>query len=241
MRAEVERCVQHVIRDRLPVSELVTGEWTFVNQRLAEHYGIDGVRGAEFRRIPTSGTVRGGLLGHAALLTVTSHPVRTSPVRRGKWILENLLGDPPPPPPPMVDSFPDNSATDSPRGLREAMRRHREQESCAICHRKMDALGLALEAFDALGRHRPDVDSSGTLPDGTQLRGPIDLRRVLGSSRGFVRCLTRKLFIFAVGRGPTQADELRIDALATKLGAHPTFEDIIQGIVGLNSFRRRER
>ncbi len=244
LRTETELFVRAVLREERPLRDLLDADHTFVNARLAAHYGIDGVVGDEFRRVALPKGRRGGLLSHGSILTVTSQPTRTSPVKRGKWILENLLDQPPPPPPPGADSFPDEASVADARSLREQMARHRADPTCASCHVRMDALGLALEHYDAVGRFRDSengapIDASGTLPDGRTIAGADDLRRVLAADPAFVRAVTKKLFLYAVGRGVTPADEVALDRVVDALPATPTFTDLVLGIVSTDAFRRR--
>jgi hypothetical protein len=197
------------------VLDLLTGAYTFVNERLARHYGLPGASGEEFRRVSLAETPRAGVLTQASVLTVTSGPTRTSPVKRGKWVLENLLGTPPPAPPPGADNLkePANKAT----SLRERLEVHRSRSECASCHARLDPLGYALENFDALGAWRDQdgtapIDASGTLPDGRSFRGPAELRALLASRPDdFVRCLTEKLMTYALGRGLTPTDRTAVD------------------------------
>jgi hypothetical protein len=199
--------VSSMFREDRSVLDLLSADYTFVNQRLAEHYGIPRVYGSQFRRVMLADVNRRGLLGQGSVLTVTSYPNRTSVVQRGKWILENLLGTPPPPPPPDV---PELKA--APHGkvlsMREQMQAHRANAVCAACHARMDPIGFALENFDAVGRWRPEdagapIDASGKLPDGTEFQGPAGLRDLLLTKYrdDFVRTATEKLLTYALGRG----------------------------------------
>src|SRR5207237_7010325 len=163
------------------VRELIDSDYTSVNERLAKHYGIDGVKGADFRKVKLPDNRRGGVLTHASVLSVTSNPTRTSPVKRGKWILENILGTPPPPPAPDAGELNEAAVKGS---LRKQMEAHRKNPACANCHARMDPLGFGFENFDAVGAWRDkdgkfDVDSSGVLPDGSTFKGPAELRKVL--------------------------------------------------------------
>jgi hypothetical protein len=177
-----------------------------LNERLARHYGVPAVRGSYFRRVALTNPERGGLLSHGSILTVTSYPTRTSPVLRGKWILENIVGAPPPPPPPDIPDLAD-SANGSAKDLRAALQAHRAKAACASCHDRLDPLGFALENYDATGRFRAEeggakIDASGALPGGVMLDGPGDLKRILSERQDeFVDCLTEKLLTYALGRG----------------------------------------
>ena len=211
LRAAITEETQRFLRDQLredrSLTELLTANYTFLNERLARHYGIPGVYGGHFRRVTLPDDRRAGLLGHASILTVTSYPNRTSPVVRGKWLLENILGAPPPPPPPNVPDLTENEQGAPPRSVRERLEQHRQNPVCASCHAVFDPLGFALEGYDAIGTWRTTddgvpVDSMGTLPDGSSIDGPAGLRELL-VSRGdeFVRTVTEKLLIYALGRG----------------------------------------
>jgi hypothetical protein len=210
MQEETERFLDFLIHEDRSVLDLLTADYTFMNERLARHYCIPGVRGEEFRRISLAGTPRAGVLTHASVLTVTSGPTRTSPVRRGKWVLENILGTPVPPPLPGVDNLKSQGGRAS--TLRERLEEHRSRAECASCHGRMDPLGYALENFNAVGAWRDrdaatPIDPSGTLPDGRQFRGVAHLRALLiEQPERFTRCLTEKLLVYALGRGLTPAD-----------------------------------
>ena len=205
---ETELFVGSQIREDRSLLDLLRADYTFVNERLARHYGIPNVYGSRFRRVTFEDGVRGGLLGHGSILTVTSYPTRTSPVLRGHWLLEHVLGAPPPPPPPDVPALPDRGAAGRPASVRARLERHRENAVCASCHAPMDPLGFGLEHFDAIGRWRAageaggPIDASGVLPDGTAFRGLAGLREVLLERREqFVRTVTENLTTYALGRG----------------------------------------
>lgn len=205
---ETELFFESQLRDDRPVIDLLRATYTFVNERLARHYGIAGVYGSHFRRIAQPDDRRAGLLGQGSILTVTSYAHRTSPVVRGKWLLENLLGAPPPPPPPNVPALPENEEGQAPATVRERLEAHRKNPVCAACHARMDPLGFALENFDAIGRWRDAddtgkrVDASGTLPDGTSFQGPAEFRKaLLGKEEDFVSTVVEKLLTYALGRG----------------------------------------
>ena len=210
-RRETELFVESQLREDRSVRELLEADYTFVNERLARHYGIPNVYGSHFRRVTYADDRRAGLLGHGSILTVTSPPHRTSPVVRGKWLLENLLGAPPPPPPPNVPSLSEAEGGEKPASMRERMAQHRKNPVCASCHAKIDPLGFALENFDAVGRWRERngaeetlIDASGELPDGAPFDGPSTFRDALlrepwGTE--FVGSITEKLLTYALGRG----------------------------------------
>ncbi len=203
---ETELFLDHQIRGDRPLAELLTADHTFLNERLARFYGIRNVYGAHFRRVPLQDPRRAGLLGHASILTVTSYATRTSPVVRGKYLLDNILGAPPPPPPPNVPALEETGAAGHGASIREQMEQHRRSPACAACHQRMDPLGFALENFDGIGQWRDidggsPIDASGVLPDGTAFSGPADFREALLERRGeFVRTVTEKLLTYALGR-----------------------------------------
>jgi hypothetical protein len=185
-RQETELFFDSMLREDRSVLDLLDADYTFVNDRLALHYGIPNIYGSHFRRVTLTDEARKGLLGQGSVLTVTSYANRTSPVTRGKWVLENILGTPPPPPPPNVPALQERSQSGKAMSIRQAMEQHRANPVCAGCHKVMDPLGFALENFDGIGRWRTTdakapIDPSGTLPDGTPFEGPSGLRNVLRS------------------------------------------------------------
>jgi hypothetical protein len=212
MRRETELFFAAVLRENRPLADLLDADFTFVNERLAKHYGMEGIQGTEFRRVSVSRERRGGILTHASILTLTSNPTRTSPVQRGKWVLDNLLGEPPPPPPPGVPEFPDTGAARLTGTLRQRFEQHRAPNACGSCHSRIDPLGFGLENYDAVGRWRSHdgenpVDASGVLPDGRSFRGPAELKRLLVSrSDDLARAFAEKLLTYALGRGLTRSD-----------------------------------
>ncbi len=237
--------LDHLIREDRSVLELIDADYTFLNERLAGFYGIEGVNGGYFRRVPLADTARGGILTHGSVLMVTSYPTRTSPVLRGKWVLENLLGAPPPPPPPDVPAL-DAGAETSAGSLREALERHRANPACAACHAKLDPLGFALENFDAVGAYRTEdegvaVEASGALPDGTLVDGPAGLRRVLRDRRDeFVETLAAKLLTYAVGRGLESYDQPAVREIRRRVEAEDyRFSALVSAIVDSVPFRLR--
>ena len=250
LRADMERetalfLESQILGDR-GVMELFDADYTFVNERLARHYGRDGVYGERFRRVPVEGE-RAGLLGHASLLTVTAYPTRTSPVLRGKWLLDNVLGMPPAEPPADVPALEENHAGAPPRTMRERMERHRANPACAACHRMMDPPGFALEHFDAIGRWRAadeygaPVDAAGALADGTAVDGPAALRHaVLAHETSVVRTVTEKLLTYAVGRGMESFDQPAIRRIVqdAEAGGY-RWSSIIRGIVESVPFQMR--
>jgi hypothetical protein len=206
-RRETELFVQSQLRDDQSLLDLLTANYTFVNERLARHYGIPNIYGSRFQRVTLTDDRRGGLLGQGSILALTSYADRTSPVLRGKWLLGNIFGMPPPPPPPNIPAFEDK-ADGKPVSARQAMERHRANPVCATCHVRMDPLGFALENFDAVGRWRAmgedgrPIDASGSLPDGTHFTGVAGLRELAVSHKDdFVRTFAEKLLMYATGRG----------------------------------------
>jgi hypothetical protein len=206
MREETKLFFQSIVREDRSVMDLLNADYTFVNERLARHYGIPNVYGSQFRRIALTSEDRRGLLGQGSILTVTSYPNRTSPVQRGKWILTNLLGIPPTPPPPNVPALKENG-DGKPLSLRERMEQHRADAVCAGCHKVMDPIGFALENFDAVGQWRTKddgstIDPSGTLYNGAKVDGPVALREMLADHPDvFTGVMAEKLLTYALGRG----------------------------------------
>ncbi len=250
-RRETELFVGSTIREDRSLLELLSANYTFVNERLARHYGIRGVYGDRFRRVTLDPDhPRGGLLGHGGLLMVTSYPNRTSPVVRGKWLLETLLGAPPPEPPPNVPGLPDRGEAGEPASVRERLERHRANPACAGCHAPMDPLGFALENFDAIGLWRDTseagqpIDASATMPSGEAFEGPAGLRRVL-LSRGedFARTVTEKLLAYALGRGLEYTDRPAVRRILRDAAADDyRWSSIVLGIVKSAPFQwRRSR
>jgi mono/diheme cytochrome c family protein len=249
LQTEVELFFASIIREDRSVMDLLNADYTFVNERLAKHYGIPYVYGTHFRRVALQDEVRRGLLGKGALLMVTSHPHRTSPVLRGKWILENVLGAPPPPPPDVVPPFEENTEARKPRSVRERMEQHRQNPACAGCHRMIDPAGLALENFDAVGAWRTrdggtrgtPIDASGQLVDGTAINGVTELRAALvREPRIFVQTLTERLLTYALGRGLDAPDMPAVRAIARDSQRDGyRFSSIVLGIVRSVPFQMR--
>ncbi len=245
MRREAELLFEAVLRERRPAFALVDADFTFVNEPLARHYGLPGIFGPEFRRVRTPDARRGGVSSMAGVLTVTSNPTRTSPVKRGKWLLDNLLDAPPTPPPPGVGAIEEGKEPLRAASLREKLEQHRADASCASCHTRMDALGFALENYDAVGGWRDQdggvpVDAGGALPDGRTIRGPLELKAILKSDRAFLRALSKKLLIYAVGRGLSEDDATAIEEMTEAMPKDGALlRDLILGVVGLDAFRLR--
>ena len=214
MIRETERFFDSIVRENRAALELLTADYTFLNERVATHYGVPNVQGSHFRRVALpAGSPRRGLLGHGSILTLTLHAIRTSPVLRGKWILNNILGTPPPDPPPNVPALVDRKTQAKTATLRKRMQAHRDNPACAACHAMIDPAGFALENFDAIGRWRVvdesfnPIDASGVLPDGTAFDGVAELRAALvRRPERFVTTMTEKLLTYALGRGLTHAD-----------------------------------
>ena len=244
MSHETELLFEHIMRENRSVLELLTADYTFVNERLARHYGMPNVLGSRFRKVPVPDDNRRGLLGQGSVLTVTSFPTRTSPVVRGKWVLETLIGSPPPPPPPNVPAL-DVDGKDSSGtvlSIRDQMAQHRANPVCANCHARMDPLGFALEPFDAVGSARAeDIDASGTLPDGTPFDGPAGLREaLLVRPEIFVGTVAEKLFTYALGRGLEYYDAPAIRAVTREAARDDyAFASLILGVVNSVPFQMR--
>jgi mono/diheme cytochrome c family protein len=239
-RREMEMFVESVMREDRSVLELLTGDYTFVNERLAAHYGIPDVRGSVFRRVTLRDSSRWGLLGKGSILLVTSYPNRTAPVLRGAYILENLMGTPPAAPPPDVEGFKENKDGEKPLTIREIMEQHRANPSCNSCHAVMDPLGFALENFDAVGGWRSKdryaqtaIDASGRLADGSPVSGPDDLRRALTKRPDqFVQTLTERLMTYALGRSVEYYDMPAVRRIVREAARdNYRFSSIVLGIV----------
>jgi uncharacterized protein DUF1592/uncharacterized protein DUF1588/uncharacterized protein DUF1585/uncharacterized protein DUF1587/uncharacterized protein DUF1595 len=246
-RRETELLFSSILREDRSVLDLLTADYSFVNQRLAEHYGIPDIYGSQFRRVKIADENRRGLLGQGSILTVTSYPNRTSPVLRGKWILENILGTPPPPPPPNVPALKENSEGSQPLPMRALLEEHRKNAACASCHRIMDPLGFALENFDGIGQWRTKepggaVDASGQLADGTKVDGPAALRKALLAHPGqFVETMTEKLLTYALGRGLESYDMPVVRSIARDAARHNyRFTSLVTGIVKSTPFAMRK-
>ena len=245
-KQETRFFLESQIREDRSVTELLTAAYTFLNERLARHYGVPNVYGSHFRRVSLPKGPRAGLLGHGSVLTVTSYPDRTSPVLRGKWLLENLLGAPPPPPPANVPPFPSNDGAVKPRSVRERMEQHRRNPACATCHSRIDPLGFALENFDGIGQYRTlddgsPVDASGTLPDGTKFNGPAEFRQALLAQKDELnRSLAEKLLTYALGRGLEHYDMPSIRRITRETAAGDNrWSSLIMSIVKSVPFQMR--
>ena len=246
MLREMELFFESVLHEDKSVMALMTADYTFVNERLAQHYGIPNIYGSHFRRVTVTQDERRGLLGKGAILAVTSLATRTSPVVRGKWILENIVGTPPPPPPPNVPALEENTPGKKPRSMRERLEAHRQNPTCAACHRIMDPIGFAMEPFDAVGAFRTTdagspIDGSGQLSNGTKVDGPASLRQALVSDpRIFVTTMVEKLMTYALGRGLGPHDMPAVRAVVRAAGRNDyRFSSIVEGIVRSTPFQMR--
>ncbi|MGD8324889.1 MAG: DUF1592 domain-containing protein, partial [Gammaproteobacteria bacterium] len=246
MRTETEMLFADILRNDRSVLELVDADYTFVNERLAEHYGMSDIKGSHFRRVPVPDENRRGLLGHGSILTVTSYPNRTSPVLRGKWVLENLLGTPAPTPPPNVPALEENEGGRPARSMRERLADHRANPVCASCHDIMDPLGLGLETFDGIGRWREKepgglIDSSGQMVDGTKFNGPAELRELLMQHPDrFVTVVAEKLLVYALGRGLEPEDMPTVRGIVAAAADNDyRFSALVKGIANSPPFRLR--
>ena len=240
LAGETRLFFESMLREDRSLLDLLRADYTFLNERLARHYGIPGIHGSELRRVTLMNEERKGLLGQGSVLTVTSYPNRTSPTLRGKWLLENLLGSPPPPPPPDVPSLKEDKDA-SLLTMRQRMAQHQATPVCSSCHSRMDPLGFALENFDGLGRWRAGVDSSGILPDGTKIDGPAGLRNVLLSKKEqFVTTATDRLLTYALGRGVEAFDMPAIRKIVRdSAGGDYRWSSLIMGVVKSVPFQMR--
>ena len=252
MQRETQLFLETQLREDRPLVELVTADYGFVNERLAQHYGIPNIYGNHFRRVTWPDDRRAGLLGQASILTLTSYANRTSPVSRGKWVLENLLGVPPPEPPPDVPDLKTRAEGEPPTSMRALMEQHRSNPVCASCHRMMDPLGFALENFDATGRWRttedtgvagevgPTIDSSGVTPDGSEFDGASGLRQILASRNEFIGTVTERLVTYAVGRRLEAADMPAVRRIQREAAAQESrWSAVILAIVNSDPFQTR--
>jgi Protein of unknown function (DUF1588)/Protein of unknown function (DUF1592)/Protein of unknown function (DUF1585) len=243
---ELDLFLASVLLEDRSVLELLRSNATFLNERLALHYGVDGVRGDQFRRVELKDENRWGLLGKGGILMATSYPNRTAPVLRGAWVLEAITGTPPASPPANVPAFPENQDGEEPRTVRERLEAHRVNPTCNACHGVMDPLGFALENFDAIGGWRAKdretvtpIDATGELADGTVVRGPAELREaLLEDPNQFVQTLTEKLMIYALGRGIEYYDMPAIRKIVRDAASHDyRFSSILAGVVTSEPFR----
>ena len=243
---ETELFLESNIREDRGLLELLSANYTFLNERLAHHYGIPNIYGSHFRRVTLTDENRWGLMGQGSILTVTSYANRTSPVARGKWLLENVLGTPPPPPPPNVPSLKENGENGKFFSMRQQMEQHRANPACAVCHTRMDPLGFAMENFNGIGEWRTTdanapIDASGSLPDGTKFKGPAELRKVLLSKpEQFVNTVTEKLLTYALGRGFEYYDEPAVRKIIRDAAPYNySWSSLILGIVNSTPFQAK--
>ncbi len=245
MKTETRLFFEAVLKENLALTDFLDARFTFLNERLAKHYGIEGVTGPEFRRVTLTTDQRGGILSHASVLTVSSYPTRTSPVIRGKYVLENILGTPPPPPPPDVPTL-DEESVGNQLSLRQQMEKHRTNAVCASCHARMDVLGFGLENYDATGKWRTQdgkfpIDPAGTFPNGKSFTTPAEMRTLLKLDRDdFARCVTEKMLTYALGRGLERYDRKTVKEIVTKVAASGyKFQTLIHEIAGSLPFQMR--
>ena len=252
MQRETQLFLETQLREDRPLVELVTANYSFLNERLAQHYGIPNIYGNHFRRVMWPDDRRAGLLGQASILTLTSYANRTSPVSRGKWVLENLLGVPPPEPPPNIPDLKTRAEGEPPTSMRALMEQHRSNPVCASCHRMMDPLGFPLENFDATGRWRttedtgvagelgPTIDPSGVTPDGSEFDGANGLRQILASRKEFIGTLTERLVTYAVGRRLEAADMPAVRRIQREAAVQESrWSAVILAIVNSEPFQTR--
>jgi hypothetical protein len=245
MRRETELFLESLIREDRSLLDLIDAPYSFINQRLARHYGIPGVTGAQFRKVDLGTAPRGGVLTQASVLTISSYATRTSPVLRGKWLLENILGAPPPDPPAGVPRL-DEAKIATSGTLRQQMEAHRTNATCAACHSKMDPLGFGLENYDAIGAWRTEdgklpIDASGKLPDARTFTGPDEMKKILKADReAFTATVTEKLLTYALGRGLERYDKRTVKAMAQRVSSgDQRFSSLVLEIVNSLPFQRR--
>ena len=244
MRTESYYLFLYILRENMSVLRLLDADFSFMNESLARYYQIPGISGEKFQKVSLKGHKRMGILTHASVLAVTSNPTRTSPVKRGKWILDNILGTPPPPAPPGVPELEKGELTGT---LREQLEQHRANPSCAACHKQMDPIGLALENYDAVGRWRTEergapIDASGELPTGEVIKNPADLIRLIREKKSeqFARTLTEKLMTYAIGRGIEYYDRCAIDKILSETSKNDyRFKDLLLAIITSDPFQRK--
>jgi hypothetical protein len=235
-----------MLREDRPVLDLLNADYTFLNERLARHYGIANVYGNKFRRVKLADENRRGLLGQGSILTITALANRTSPVMRGKWVLENILAAPPPPPPPNIPALKEKGEGGENLTMRQQIEQHRANPACAICHNRMDPIGFALENFDAVGKWRTldagaPIDASGTLPDGSEFQGPAELRKaLLRNPEIIVNSFSEKLLSYSLGRTVEHYDAPAVRKIVREAAANDyRWSSIVLGIVKSNPFQMR--
>ena len=245
MKTETRMFFESILRENRPMSEFLDAKYTFLDERLAKHYGIEGVSGGTFRRVELTTDQRGGILSHASILSISSYPTRTSPVIRGKYLLQNFLGAPPPAPPPDVPTL-DEEAVGNAGSLRQQLEKHRSNATCASCHNRMDVLGFGLENYDAIGKWRTmdgkfPVDISGTFPNGKSFSTPAEMKVLLKEELpDFARCIVEKMLTYSLGRGLEKYDRRTVDEIGRKLSASGyQFQTLISEIVQSLPFQSR--
>jgi hypothetical protein len=247
-KQETELFLLSMVSEDRPLLEILNADYTFMNERLARHYGVPNIYGSSFRRVPVTDENRRGLLGQGSILALTSYATRTSVVLRGKWVLENMLGTPPPPPPQNVPLLKDRGDDGKIKSVRESMEEHRANAACASCHARMDPIGFALENFNAVGQWRTaegsantSIDSSGTLPDGTKFQGPAELRKILaGKPNQLATTVTENLLTYALGRGVEYYDQPAVRKILREASSSGyRWSDLIFGIVSSEPFQMR--
>ena len=245
MQRETQMLFEHVLKEDLPITELISAEYSFLNKRLARHYGIEGVKGNGFQKISLEGTRRRGMLTHGSILTITSNPTRTSPVKRGKWILENILGTPPPDPPPGVDELDGNKKLKG--NLRQRLEQHRQDPNCSSCHALMDPLGLAYENFNGIGEWRENdegapIDASGKLVSGESFKTHEEFQKILLTAKrdDFLKCASEMMLTYALGRGTEFYDKLALQYIVKSLKSNDMkFSALVLGVVNSVPFQYR--
>jgi Protein of unknown function (DUF1588)/Protein of unknown function (DUF1592)/Protein of unknown function (DUF1585) len=245
MRRETELLFQHIMHEDRSVLEFLTADYTFANERLAKHYKLTDVLGAEFRRVSLGGTPRRGVLTHASVLALTSNPTRTSPVKRGKWVLDNLLNAPPPPPPPDVPELKEGKELTG--TLRQRMEQHRSDALCASCHARMDPIGFAFENFDGIGAWRDkegdhEIDASGELLTGEEFKDASEFLSMLSAQKKdqFIRALADKMLTYALGRGLEYYDKCALDEITKGMAKNDyKFSSLVLSIVKSTPFQKR--
>jgi hypothetical protein len=245
MRRETELFFEHVMREDRSVLDFLNADYTFANERLSNHYGLATVKGPDFQRVSLKGTPRRGILTHGSILALTSNPTRTSPVKRGKWVLDNLLNAPPPPPPPDVPELKEGKELKG--TLRERMEQHRSDALCASCHARMDPIGFALEHFDGIGAWRQEdegakIDASGELLTGEEFNNHSELIDILAAQKRdqFIRALADKMLTYALGRGLEYYDKCALDAITARAAKNDyRFSELVLGVVKSAPFQKR--
>jgi hypothetical protein len=251
MQRETEMYFNAIVAEDKSVLEFLDSDWTYMNESLARHYGNTEVMGPEMRKVKLQSGKRGGVLTQASVLTVTSNPTRTSPVKRGKWVMENILGTPPPPPPPDVAALPDdNMAKDKPLTgtLRQRLEQHRKDPACASCHKRMDPIGFGMENYDPIGAWRNAdgelaIDAASEMPDGTKFSGPAGIKKYLMGKKGqFVHAFSERMLTYALGRGVEGNDKCNVDAVAKRVTQNGyKFSSLVKAVVTSEPFRFKGR